>query len=644
MKLVVLVSGNGTNLQALIDNGYDISLVISNNAGVTALSRAKKNNIPTTTLQYDPSVDTRETYDAKLINIINTRVGRKNTSFLIVCAGFMRILSKFFTDYYPKRIINLHPALPGAFPGVNAIEKAWSQRETLDKTGVMCHFVDHTLDAGELITVIEVPIKKTDTLKDLKTRVQYFEKKALMTAIDKVSNEITFYRKGKVRDLYNVGSDKLLLAHSDRVSSFDRNIGTIPGKGHILADMTTWWFNRTRDIIPNHLIGQHQQYILARRCTQIPIEFVVRGYITGSTKTSIWTHYKNGSRNYCGNELPEGLVKNQRLETPLLTPTTKGGIGIFSDTTDDVPITPDEIVERGVITRDQLNYLRETCFKLFELGQQVSSKRGLILVDTKYEFGFDENGNITLIDEVHTCDSSRYWKLDTYESAMESGSEPDKVDKDTLRDYIKSVVTDPYTSELPEIPSDVVDKMFNTYNWCYTNFSGDKTTRACRVSHTDLTAETESDRETLSRVVKVINQTRPLNVFVMCGSPTDAAWRDRIVGEIREYCPEANFHLIAKSAHKFTREVVEILDGHARDYPASKSRNVYVTIAGMSNALSGVVACNVTAPVFAIPPFKDQTDMMVNINSTLQMPSKVPVMTVLRPDNLAMSIQRLTRF
>ena len=106
-------------------------------------------------------------------------------------------------------------------------------------------------------------------------------------------------------------------------------------------------------------------------------------------------------------------------------------------------------------------------------------------------------------------------------------------------------------------------------------------------------------------------------------------WRDHIVREIREYCPEANFHLIAKSAHKFTREVVEILDGHARDYPASKSRNIYVTIADMSNALSGVVACNVTAPIFAIPPFKDQTDMMVNINSTLQMPSKVPVMTVL---------------
>ena len=137
------------------------------------------------------------------------------------------------------------------------------------------------------------------------------------------------------------------------------------------------------------------------------IEFVVREFITGSTKTSIWTHYNNGSRNYCGNVLPDGLVKNQRLDTPLLTPTTKGGIGIFSDTTDDVPITPAEIVEKGVITEEQLTYIRDTCFKLFALGQRVAEKRGLLLVDTKYEFGFDDNGVITLIDEVHACDSSR---------------------------------------------------------------------------------------------------------------------------------------------------------------------------------------------------------------------------------------------
>lgn len=642
MKLVVLVSGNGSNLQALIDQGYDIIHVISNKADAYALTRAKTAGIPTSTVVYNKKEDTRETYDAKLIYTINTFIVRRNSSFLIVCAGFMRVLSKFFTDYYHRRIINLHPALPGTFPGVNAIERAYEARETLSKTGVMCHYVDHTLDAGEVITTIEVPIYKTDTLKDLKNRVQYFEKKALMTAIDTVANQISFYRKGKVRDLYNVGDDRLLLAHSDRVSSFDRDIGAIPGKGHILADMTTWWFNRTRDIVPNHLIGQHQQYILAKKCTQIPIEFVVRGFITGSTKTSIWTHYNNGSRNYCGNVLPDGLVKNQRLDTPLLTPTTKGGIGIFSDTTDDVPITPAEIVVKGVITEEQLNYIRDTCFKLFALGQRVAEKRGLLLVDTKYEFGFDDRGVITLIDEVHTCDSSRYWKLDTYQASMDSGSEPDKVDKDTLRDYIKSVVEDPYTSPLPEIPGEVVDKMFNTYNWVYTTFSGDKTTRDCRVSHTDLTAE--ANLSVLDGVLRKINENRPLNVFVMCGSPTDAAWRDKIVGEIREYCPEANFHLIAKSAHKFTREVVAILDRHARDYPSKKYRNVYVTIAGMSNALSGVVACNVNAPVFAIPPFKDQTDMMVNIHSTLQMPSKVPVMTVLRPDNLAMSIQRLTRF
>ena len=131
---------------------------------------------------------------------------------------------------------------------------------------------------------------------------------------------------------------------------------------------------------------------------------------------------------------------------------------------------------------------------------------------------------------------------------------------------------------------------------------------------------------------------------MMCGSPVDSDWRDKIIGEIRECNPEVNFHCITKSAHKFTRDVVEILESHKTNYPLTKYKNIYVTIAGMSNALSGVVACNTNSPVFAIPPFKDLTDMMVNINSTLQMPSKVPVITVLKPINLAMAIQRMLLF
>ena len=639
MKLVVLVSGNGSNLQALIDNGYDIKLVISNKKNAYAIKRAEKAGIMVIINEYVKNSDNRESYDSRLVYLINT-FGFRNTEsdFLIVCAGFMRIVSKYFTDYFKNKIINLHPALPGMYPGVNAIERAFSNKDSIKYTGIMCHFVDETLDAGKVICTKKIKILKTDRLIDLKNRVQYYEKEVLMSAIDKLINEeITFYRRGKVRDLYNVGNDKLLLLHSDRVSSFDRDIGIVPGKGHVLADMTSWWFNITRNIIPNHLIGQRDGYILARKCTQIPIEFVVRGYITGSTKTSLWTHYNNGCRNYCGNELVDGLVKNQRLDTPLLTPTTKGGIGIFKDNIDDVPITLDEIINKSILTNEQLEYISKKCFELFEFGTNEAEKRDLILVDTKYEFGFDSDGNITLIDEVHTCDSSRYWVRSSYNNAILNGTEPIKVDKDTVRDYIKSQVNDPYNDELPEIPSEISRKVYDTYQWVYNAFS--KSPDRLRLSHTIPKNDTE-----LYRVVDNILNTKVVNVFMMCGSPVDAEWRDKIIGEIRECNPEVNFHCITKSAHKFTRDVVEILESHKTNYPLTKYKNIYVTIAGMSNALSGVVACNTNSPVFAIPPFKDLTDMMVNINSTLQMPSKVPVITVLKPINLAMAIQRMLLF
>ena len=642
MKLVVLVSGNGSNLQSLIDNGYDIKLVISNKKNAYAIKRAEKAGIMVIINEYDKNGDTRESFDARLIYLINT-FGFRNTEadFLIVCAGFMRILSQYFTDYFKNKIINLHPALPGMYPGVNAVERAYADKNSINHTGIMCHYVDETLDAGKVICTKKIEILKTDRLIDLKNRVQYYEKEVLMSAIDNLSNEnanasenISFYRRGKVRDLYNVGEDKLLLLHSDRVSSFDRDIGVVPGKGHVLADMTSWWFNLTRDIIPNHLIGQKDGYILARKCQQIPIEFVVRGYITGSTKTSLWTHYNNGSRNYCGNELPDGLIKNQKLAKPLLTPTTKGGIGIFKENPDDVPISLPDILEKNILTREQLEYISKKCFELFEFGSKVAAKNDLILVDTKYEFGFDADGNITLIDEVHTCDSSRYWILSYYNNAIQNGKEPNKVDKDTVRDYIKSQVNDPYNDELPEIPSEVSRKVYDTYQWVYNAFS--KSPDRLRYSHTVPRNEKE-----LYRVVDNILNNKIVNVFMMCGSPVDSDWRDKIIGEIRECNPEVNFHCITKSAHKFTRDVVEILESHRTSYPLTRYKNIYVTIAGMSNALSGVVACNTNSPVFAIPPFKDLTDMMVNINSTLQMPSRVPAITVLKPINLAMAIQRM---
>ena len=637
MKLIVLVSGNGSNLQSLIDNNYNVVHVISNRADAYALSRARKAGIKTTTIQFDKNVDTRESYDSHLIYLINTKITRDKSSILIVCAGFMRILSKFFTDYYKNRIINLHPALPGMYPGKDAILQAFNNRKNINYTGIMCHYVDETLDAGKIIQTLKVPIKKNDSITDLKKRIQYFEKKVLMESINKVMDNdvsISFFRHGKVRDLYYVNDDKLLIAHSDRVSSFDRNLGNIPQKGHILAQMTSWWFNRTKDIIPNHLVGIKDAFILANKCEQIPIEFVVRGYITGNTKTSLWTHYKNGSRNYSGNILPEGLVQHQKLSEPILTPTTKGGIGIFADSTDDVPITMEDIVSKNILTQEQLDYIKSKCLELFNLGTEVSASRDLILVDTKYEFGFDKHGQITLIDEVHTYDSSRYWKLSTYDMHMENKTDPDKVDKDMVRDYVKKVVKDPYNSEIPVIPSEIINNVRKTYLDVYENLSGNTSTIFLPFSKVENVSE-------LVPIYRDITNSRKVNIYVMCGSVADKSWAHKIINTVREYVPEATFIESYKSAHKNTREVMDFLDSHKYNFPNNKYINIYITIAGMSNALSGVVACNVNSPVFAIPPFADKVDMLTNINSTLQMPRKVPVMTVLHPINLAMAISRI---
>ena len=178
MKLIVLVSGNGSNLQALIDNGYDIKLVISNKKNAYAIKRAEKAGIMVIINEYDKESDTRESFDSRLIYLINT-FGFRNTesNFLIVCAGFMRILSKYFTDYFKNKIINLHPALPGMYPGVNAIERAYADRNSISHTGIMCHYVDETLDAGKVICTKKIQILKTDTLIDLKIEFNITKKK-----------------------------------------------------------------------------------------------------------------------------------------------------------------------------------------------------------------------------------------------------------------------------------------------------------------------------------------------------------------------------------------------------------------------------------------------------------------------------------
>jgi phosphoribosylaminoimidazole-succinocarboxamide synthase len=255
--------------------------------------------------------------------------------------------------------------------------------------------------------------------------------------------------RGKVRDTYDLG-DQLLMVTTDRLSAFDRSLALIPYKGEVLNLISAWWFEQTASLVPNHLIAvPDPNVMLVKKCKVFPIEFVVRGYITGSTSTSLWTQYQKGVRDYCGIHFEEGLKKNQKLDVPALTPTTK-------ETEHDRPISPKEIVSEGWMTQADWDEASEAALKLFQAGTQIAGQHGLILVDTKYEFGRDADGQLVVVDEVHTPDSSRYWLKATYESNIAAGKEPDHIDKEFLRLWFKEHC-DPYADQaLPEAPESLV--------------------------------------------------------------------------------------------------------------------------------------------------------------------------------------------
>ena len=236
-------------------------------------------------------------------------------------------------------------------------------------------------------------------------------------------------RQGKVRDIYGLGDGRRLLITTDRLSAFDRVLGLVPYKGQVLNQLSAFWFEATGDILPNHLLSlPDPNAAVVRECQALPVEVVVRGYITGVTTTSLWYHYSRGVRQLYGLTLPEGLQKNQRLPQPVITPTTRAtGPGGH-----DERITGAEIVERGLVPEGPYRQVEEAALALFARGTEVAKRAGLVLVDTKYEFGLWE-GNLTLIDEVHTPDSSRFWRADTYEERLAAGQEPENYDKELVR-------------------------------------------------------------------------------------------------------------------------------------------------------------------------------------------------------------------
>jgi phosphoribosylaminoimidazole-succinocarboxamide synthase len=272
---------------------------------------------------------------------------------------------------------------------------------------------------------------------------------------------------GKVRDIYDLG-DKLALVSTDRFSAFDRNLLLIPDKGQLLSSISKWWFDQTANIIKNHVISYPDPNVLiCKKYKVVPIEMVVRGYITGVTNTSLWHTYTQGQRDYGDFSLPDGLNKNDKLPHPVLTPTTK-----FEK--HDRNLTPAQAVAEGLLTEKTWTQLQKTAIELFTFGQEMSDKKGLILVDTKYEFGLDENENIVLIDEIHTPVSSRYWLKDTYESRLNEGKEPDNYDKEFLRIWFNNQF-DPYQdTEAPIPPSGIINESVRRYIYVYEQLTGEK--------------------------------------------------------------------------------------------------------------------------------------------------------------------------
>ncbi|WP_313760937.1 phosphoribosylaminoimidazolesuccinocarboxamide synthase [Rhizobium sp.] len=274
--------------------------------------------------------------------------------------------------------------------------------------------------------------------------------------------ELPNYYRGKVRENYDLADGSRIIISTDRLSAFDRILTCIPYKGQVLTQTARYWFEATKDICPNHVIAYPDPNgVGGKRLDILPVEIVVRGYLAGTTGTSILTLYKKGEREMYGMRLPDGMRDNQKLPEPVITPTSKEFDGGH-----DEPLTPDQIVEGGLLTQAQWDTLSKYALALFARGQEMAAKRGLILVDTKYEFGTDENGTIILADEIHTPDSSRYWLADSYQASFEAGTRPASFDKDFVRAWVAERC-DPYKDEIPEIPTDLIEQTSAVYIKAY---------------------------------------------------------------------------------------------------------------------------------------------------------------------------------
>lgn len=273
--------------------------------------------------------------------------------------------------------------------------------------------------------------------------------------------------KGKVRENYDLQDGNRIIIATDRLSAFDVILTSIPHKGQVLTQTARHWFEETADLCPNHVVSYPDpNVVIGKRLDILPVEIVVRGYLAGSTSTSILTKYRNGERHMYGITLPDGLRDNERLPQAIVTPTSKAFDGGHDD-----PLSPQAILEQGLLTKGQMETVFDYALALFARGQARAAEHGLILADTKYEFGTDKNGTIILADEIHTPDSSRFWIADSYQKSFESGDRPKSFDKDFVRAWV-TARCDPYKDPIPEIPLELIEQTSAVYQEAYEKITG----------------------------------------------------------------------------------------------------------------------------------------------------------------------------
>lgn len=413
--------------------------------------------------------------------------------------------------------------------------------------------------------------------------------------------------RGKVRDSLRVDDDSRLLVVSDRLSAFDRVLDTpIPMKGEVLSRLSNWWFEQTADIVPNHVLRVLDPIATqVREVKPILIEMVVRGYLTGSMGRA----YEAGARTFCGAGVPDGLTPNSRFPQPLVTPTTKEK--------NDRPITPAEIVSEGWTTAERYEQMKDIALRLFERGTKILAEKGLILVDTKYEFGLlgDE---LILIDEIHTPDSSRMWAQAAY------ARDPLTVeahDKEYVRAWLRENRKDgEYPAALPE---EVVRETTRRYVDICKQVTGDK-----------LEVTGDDPRPRLAQNLVRAGLIRDGFVAIVMGSRADLEHANKMKAVLESY--DIFVDLRVASAHKNGEDLVPLL----AEYNTAIEPGAIIAVAGLSNGLGGALAANAALPVISCPPFKDGVDMLLNLNSSLMMPSAVPAMTVVRPKEAALAALR----